>query len=109
MIYIVIFRFEKSFNRVYSIIFSNVNKLKTVYYNKNVNQNHKIIKLKNINNYKGRAFKHSSTDNILKNNKGDTLHKINNKFLINPYFVRNSRYINRLNNINYTKEEKKEF
>ena len=76
------------------------------YYNESENQNHKMIKIKNIKNYKDRAYKHSSTDNILKNN---TLHKINNKFLINPYLVRNSRYINALNNINYIKEEKKYF
>ena len=77
------------------------------YYNERENQNHKMIRIKNINNYKSRAYKHSSTDNIFKNNKGDTLHKIYNKFLINPYLVRNSRYINTLNNINYAKEEKR--
>ena len=79
------------------------------YYNESENRNHKMIKIKNINNYKDRAYKHSSTDNIFKNNKGDTLHKIYNKFLINPYLVRNSRYMNALNNIYYTNEEKKYF
>ena len=79
------------------------------YYNESENPNHKMIRIKNINNYKDREYKHSSTDNIFKNNKGDTLHKIYNKFLINPYLVRNSRYINALNNINYIKEEKKYF
>jgi len=74
------------------------------YYNEQETQNHKVIKIKYLNNYKNKSYKHSSTDNIFQNKKGKSLHKIYNKFLVNPYLVRNSRYRNALNNINQTQD-----
>ena len=79
------------------------------YYNEGETPNHKMIKIKNINNLKKRGYKHSSTDNIFNNKKGISLDKIYNKFLTNPYLVRNSRYINALNSINYTRDDTKYF
>lgn len=76
------------------------------YYNEQETPNHKVIQIKNFNHFKNNSYKHSSTDNIFKNKKGDTLHKLYNKFLVNPYLIRNSRYklaIN--NNINFTQDE----
>ena len=79
------------------------------YYNEGETPNHKMIKIKNINNFKKKGYKHSSTDNIFNNKKGISLDKIYNKFLTNPYLVRNSRYINALNSINYTRDDTKYF
>lgn len=69
------------------------------YYNGQENPNYKIIKIKHLNNYKNQ-YKHSSTDNILENKIGSTLHKIYNKFLVSPYLTRNNKYRNALYNIN---------
>lgn len=74
------------------------------YYNEQETQNHKVIKIKYLNNYKNKSYNHSSTDDIFQNKKGKSLHKIYNKFLVNPYLVRNSRYRNALNNINQTQD-----
>ena len=71
--------------------------------------NHKLIQIKNINHFKNNSYKHSSTDNIFQNKKGDTLHKLYNKFLVNPYLIRNSRYQialnnNKINFLNFTQD-----
>ena len=76
------------------------------YYKEQETPNHKLIQIKNFNHFKNISYKHSSTDNIFKNKKGDTLHKLYNKFLVNPYLIRNSRYQIALNNkINFTQDD----
>ena len=76
------------------------------YYNEQEMPNYKVIKIKHLNHYKNQ-YKYSSTDNILENKGGNNLHKIYNKFLVNPYLIRNSRYRNALNNINKTQDNNK--
>ena len=75
------------------------------YHNEYETQNHKSIKIKYLKNYKKYEYKHSSTDNIFKNKNINNLHKIYNKFLINPYLIRNNRYHNALNSINKTHDD----
>ena len=76
------------------------------YYNGLETPNHQLIQIKNFNHFKNNSYKHSSTDNIFQNKRGDTLHKIYNKFLVNPYLIRNSRYQLALNNnINFTQDD----
>ena len=70
------------------------------YFHKQETPNHRLIQIKNFNHFKNNSYKHSSTDNIFQNKKGDTLHKLYNKFLVNPYLIRNSRYQIALNNNN---------
>ena len=70
------------------------------YYNEQDIPNHKVIKIKNLNNYKNKGYKYSSTDNIFQTEKMINLHKIYNKFLVNPYLIRKKRYQNALNDFN---------
>lgn len=79
------------------------------YYNEQDIPNHKVIKIKYLNHYKNNPNKpyiHSSTDNIFLNKNVNNLHKIYNKFLVNPYLVRNSRYQNAVNDYNQSQEYK---
>ena len=73
------------------------------YYNELEIPNYKVIKIKHLNHYKNN-YKHSSTDNIFENNKGNNLHKIYNQFLVNPYLIRNDKYRNALFNNNKTQD-----
>ena len=66
------------------------------YYNEREIPNHREIKINYLNKYKKKKV-HRSTDNIFGTYRGYTLHTIYNKFLINPYLVRNSRYKNAIN------------
>lgn len=79
------------------------------YYNEQDIPNHKVIKIKYLNHYKNKPnkpYSHSSTDNIFLNNNTNNLHKIYNKFLVNPYLIRNSRYQNAVNDYNQNQEYK---
>ena len=79
------------------------------YYNEQDIPNHKVIKIKYLNHYKTKPRKpytNSSTDNIFLKKNVNNLHKIYNKFLVNPYLVRNSRYQNAINDYNQTQEYK---
>jgi hypothetical protein len=79
------------------------------YYNEQDIPNHKVIKIKYLNHYKNtpnRPYIHSSTDNIFLNKNVNNLHKIYNKFLVNPYLIRNSRYQNAVNDYNQSQEYK---
>ena len=66
------------------------------YYNEVEIPNHRVIKITHLNKNKNRRL-HRSTDNIFETYQGYTLHTIYNKFLVNPYLVRNTRYQNALN------------
>ena len=79
------------------------------YYNEQDIPNHKVIKIKYLNHYKNNPNKpyiHSSTDNIFLNKNSINLHKIYNKFLVNPYLIRNSRYQNAVNDYNQNQKNK---
>lgn len=80
-----------------------INKSKMEYYKEQETPNHKIIKIKHLNNFKHKSYKYSSTDNIFQKEKGESLHKIYNRFLISPYLIRKSRYQNALNTIDIDK------
>ena len=73
------------------------------YYNEIEIPNYKVIRIKNVNPYKNH-YKHSSSDNIFVNNERNSLHKIYNQFLVNPYLIRNNKYRNALFNINKTQD-----
>ena len=77
------------------------------YYKEKETPNHKIIKIKHLNNFKNRPYKYSSTDNIFENENAESLHKIYNRFLVSPYLIRKSRYQNALYNINFTEDRDK--
>ena len=65
-------------------------------YNEREIPNHREIKINYLNkNIKKKV--HRSTDNIFGTYKGYTLHTIYNKFLVNPYLIRNNRYKNIIN------------
>ena len=75
-------------------------------YNKKEIQNYKLFNIKNMNNYKNKSYRYGSTDNIFENNKENSLHKIYNKFLVNPYLIRNRRYPYLINSNNETNQNK---
>ena len=71
------------------------------YYNEQDSPNHKVIKIKYLN--KNKSYKNTSTDNIFRYCNLKSLHNMYNKFLVNPYLIRNSRYKNALNNADTTR------